>query len=277
MSKKVIIISIIFSLSVIFIWRIVSYYNWKYDPFRPLTEEEKNILNSKNNNSSKTPSVQEKSEFKLNIDNTLKTKSDLYLELSKLEKINYCKDLVNESNLIISRKYPIAIPENSILYIITDSIALDTLTFKKRFNFPIIVRFSDRQVTYSGNSFADGGLDRKSVGAAYEYGNYASEGWTRDIQIYQASESGNRFIPYRVGYITNNLGGYELFDFEKMEQLLGLPGAYRDIITILDYLGKVADNISKSNINLKTNNSYFFFSNNNIHSEGKNIARRRKD
>jgi hypothetical protein len=62
-----------------------------------------------------------------------------------------------------------------------------------------------------------------------------------------------------------------------MEQFPGLPSAYEDIISILNYLGKVADNISKSKINLKTNNDFIFFSNNIIHSEGKNLARRRND
>ena len=267
MSKTRIILAITTIILFVIIWVIVSYKNWKNDPFRPMTESETIEFKSKvYNNDTKTISSKEKSE--------------IYLNLSSSDKIKYSMGLIDKSNLIISKKYPTSIPDNSIFYIITDSLVLETLPFKKWYNFPIIVRFSDRQVHYSGNRFEDGGLDRNAVGAAYDNGEYAGEGMARDIQIYQADEeSGSNFVPVSIGYITNNLGGYEVFDFEEMKELPGLPGAYRDIFEILNHLGKVADNISKEKIKLKDNKNYLFYLSGSITSEfrGKYLSRRRKD
>lgn len=202
-----------------------------------------------------------------------------YLNLSYTEKINRIKLQAEKSIFIVSEENNISIPDFSIFFILTDSISLDSLHFRNRFNFPILVRFSDRNVKYSGNSFEDGGLDRKSVGAAYDYGKYESEGYTRDIQIFETDQkTGNTFSPVSIGYVTNNLGGFELFDFKEMTQLQGLPKSENDYYDILNYLGKISDDISDNIINLKTSNNFLYYSFGRFTDKfsGKNLARRKK-
>ena len=45
--KNIIFVGIILIISIFFIYKIIEYYNWKNDPFRPLTKEERNEIENK--------------------------------------------------------------------------------------------------------------------------------------------------------------------------------------------------------------------------------------
>jgi hypothetical protein len=183
-----------------------------------------------------------------------------FFSLSENEKRALIKEMFFKSSFTISKKYDIPIPENSIFFVISDTTLINTLGFKKFFGLPIIIRFSDRPVVFSGNTFAEGGLDRRSVGRAYDYGNYRSEGKLRDIHIYHTDiDSPHVFSSAGIGYHTNNLGRYEVYNFEEMEGC-GLAGL--DIGDALEYLGKLADDIASQKTNLNNNNNFFFYNNN---------------
>lgn len=184
---------------------------------------------------------------------------DNYIKLSDDEKIHYCKEQIKNSNLTIGAESNIFIPDNSIFYIITDNKLLKNLGFEKFYSLPIIVRFSDRKVMYSGNRFADGGVSRRNVGAAYDSGYYEYEGMVRDIQIYEMSKkSDNLFVPSALGYQTNSLGEYNVYDFKRMKETGGLPGYLDGLWKILDHFGNIADDISYQKIDLKNKNFFFY-------------------
>lgn len=184
---------------------------------------------------------------------------DNYLKLSENEKLELCNEQIKKREIIISTKHNISIPENSIFYIITDNKILDSLGFKSFIEPPIIVRFSDREVNYSGNRFEDGGLSNKNVGRNYNLGSYAGKGLTRDIQIYHTDLEENSFVPWGLGFKMNNLGKYEVYDFGEMEVIPGIPGYLNGLWSFLEYLGDFADQISLKKIDLNRKDFLFYY------------------
>ena len=191
----------------------------------------------------------------------LKEKNESYLNLSLDEKIAFCKEQLSKG-ISISKNKNIPVPENSIFFIITDNKLIDSLKLKDHFTLPLIVRFSDRGVNYSGNRFEDANLSQNDVGAAYNYGNYSSGGITRDVQVFETDyELGGTFTPISCGYHTNSLDRYEIYNFADMEEMGGLPGYLDYLWDILDYSKDFGDKISKKEINLINNKNFLFYYN----------------
>jgi hypothetical protein len=197
----------------------------------------------------------------LSIGGTVNEDSEDFLEKSEEEKIEFCKEIISNSTFTISENMDIPIPENSIFYIISDNKVLNSIGFKDQITFPIVVRFSDRAVRYKGNRFEDGGLSRTDVGRTYDLGSYDDEGATRDIQIYNYDTETETFKNWGLGYHTNSLGRFAVYNFSAMEELPGLPGYLSSVWDFLEYLGQLSDEIADQKINLNNNRNYFFYTN----------------
>jgi hypothetical protein len=186
-----------------------------------------------------------------------------YFEMSVDEKLKLCKEKIANSNLRISDKFDIEIPENSIFYIPTDTSIWSNPDVINSLCFPIIIRFSDRKVRYGGNRFEEAGLSKADIGATYHYGNYAGEGMARDVQIYQLDMETDSIVPISAGLTTNNLGGYDYFNFSAMEEG-NLARFELDYFNYLKKFGDLADKISQQKVKLENNKCFLFYSNGKI-------------
>lgn len=196
-----------------------------------------------------------------------------FTNLSENQKIEFLQERINDFSF---NGPPYT---NSIFYLLTDSKLIDSLKLKKFYSLPIIVQIGESEVEYKGNRFEDGGLDKSQVGKTYQYGNYEDKGWVRNIIFYEmkVNEDNNskseiyRVLPEfssgffsmkQIGYHTNSLGIFEVYNYEKNEQLSGIPSHLSDMWFALEYFGNLADSIYENKIDM--NKSNFMFRNRSI-------------
>ncbi len=67
------------------------------------------------------------------------------------------------------------------------------------------------------------------------------------------------FVKNNIGYHTNNLGDFNVYNFKTSEELSGLPGYMSDLWPVLEYFGNFSDEISKNENSINTRNFLFWY------------------
>jgi hypothetical protein len=205
--------------------------------------------------------------------NLINSKQDFineFYNLSEEDQIKFIKERLMFSNMESNNG------EKSVYYFVTDKKLIKKLKLNSLYELPLVVKFTDRKVNYGGNRFEDGGLDRSQVGRSYDYGSYSGTGIARDIEFFELNVNGDGterelnwtilpkfskglFVKNNIGYHTNNLGDFNVYNFKTSEELSGLPGYMSDLWPVLEYFENFSDEISKNENSINTRNFLFWY------------------
>lgn len=78
---------------------------------------------------------------------------------------------------------------------------------------PIIIRYTESNVNYSGNRFNNGGLSRDQVGRTYDYGNYSYSAVRKEVELYRYDKITNKIMETSFGFVDDSINGFKLYSF----------------------------------------------------------------